>query len=204
LQIAKEIFPAAKKIAIENYPENVAALRGKADQILPLNLERDPLPFAAESLDVIMANQLLEHTKEIFWIAHEVTRCLKVGGYFIMGVPNIASFHNRLLLLLGQHPTQHKLYSAHVRPFSKRDTVKFMDICFAGGYELLSFAGSQFYPLPAGLSRLACRLLPGMAFSIFFLFRKLKPYKTEFLDHPLNANLETPFYLGASEHQLGS
>lgn len=196
LQIAQTVFPHAKKIAIESYPENIALLREKVDQVVPVNIENESLPFVAESLDIVIANQVLEHTKEIFWIMHEITRCLKVGGHFIMGVPNVASLHNRLLLLFGQHPTQHKLYSAHVRPFSKSDTKKFMAICFPDGYALEKFAGSQFYPFPAWLTRILCPLLPGMAFSIFFLFRKLKPYHTEFLDHPVKAKLETPFFLG--------
>lgn len=196
LSIAESIFPQAKKLAIESYPLLVEILSKKVDRVIPLNIEQDALPMPNESVDVIIANQMLEHTKEIFWITHEITRSLKVGGYFIMGVPNVASLHNRLLLLLGQHPTQHKLYSAHVRPFSKYDTIKFMEVCFPGGYELVKFAGSQFYPFPAKLTRVFCKLMPNMSFSIFFLFRKVKPYHREFLEHPVKAKLETPFFLG--------
>lgn len=195
LRIAKKFFPSAKTIAIENHPEYVKKLTD-IDQVFPVNLERDMLPFQDESIDLILANQVLEHTKEIFWIFHEVTRSLKLGGHFIIGVPNIASFHNRLLLLLGHQPTQHKLYSAHVRPFSKQDTINFTEVCFPGGYELVQFAGSQFYPLPKSLARAAAKLAPGMAFSIFFLFKKVKPYTTQFLDHPVKAQLETNFFLG--------
>lgn len=65
---------------------------------MQLNIERDPLPFADESVDIFMANQVLEHCKEIFWIFSEVSRCLKPGGCFIIGVPNLAALHNRLLL----------------------------------------------------------------------------------------------------------
>ncbi len=196
LQIAHDIFPGAQRIAVEGHSEYSTHLSNKVDQIFSLNIENNRLPFADESVDIFMANQLLEHIKEIFWVVHEVTRSLRTGGYFIIGVPNIAALHNRLLLLLGQHPTQHKLYSAHVRPFSKNDTLKFMEICFPGGYELALFAGSQFYPLPASLARIICKLFPTMAFSIFFMFRKLKPYNTGFLDHPVQAQLETPFFLG--------
>ncbi len=195
LHIARDIFPQVKTIAIENHPESIKKLT-EIDEVYPINIERDRLPFANESIDVIMANQVLEHTKEIFWIFHEVTRSLKVGGHFIMGVPNVASFHNRLLLLLGRQPTQHKLYSAHVRPFSKHDTIAFTNICFPGGYELVQFAGSQFYPLPKKLARIASRFAPSLSFSIFFMFRKLKSYHKEFIEHPVKAQLETPFFLG--------
>jgi hypothetical protein len=121
---------------------------------------------------------------------------LKVGGHFLIGVPNIASLHNRLLLLLGKHPTQWKSYSAHVRPFSKPDTLQFVRYCFPGGYDLIAFRGAQFYPLPLGPSRAMCAMFPSAAAFIFFLFRKRRPYDREFLEHPVKARLETNFYLG--------
>ncbi|WP_419876526.1 hypothetical protein [Francisella tularensis] len=73
----------------------------------------------------MIANQVLEHTKELFWINHEVFRCLKIGGYFYVGVPNILSIHNRILMLFGYHPTCSKSISAHVRGFSPKDIKQF-------------------------------------------------------------------------------
>ena len=54
----------------------------------------------------MIANQILEHTKEVFWIWHEIARVLAPQGQLILGVPNLASAHNRLLLLLGRQPTR--------------------------------------------------------------------------------------------------
>ena len=70
-----------------------------------VDIERNSLPFANEPLQVILSNQTLEHVKEIFWIFHEVSRVLKTNGYLIIAVPNLASLHNRLLLLLGMQPS---------------------------------------------------------------------------------------------------
>jgi SAM-dependent methyltransferase len=199
LGIVKRAYPAATTIAIEAGHTYADALRSKIDRVEVLNIERDQLPFADESVDLIMANQVLEHTKEVFWIFHEVSRSLEVGGHFLFGVPNIASFHNRLLLLLGRQPTQHKLCSAHVRPFSKGDTMTFLNVCFPGGYELAAFAGAQFYPFPPKLARIFSGLFPQSAFSIFFLIRKTKPYAGEFVTYPVQAALETNFWLGNPE-----
>ena len=99
LASAAEICPAAKLYAVETYPLYVESLKKKYE-VLALNLEKDPLPLADESIDVVMSNQVLEHVKEIFWILHEASRVLRVGGHMIIGVPNLASYHNRLLLLL--------------------------------------------------------------------------------------------------------
>jgi hypothetical protein len=79
-----------------------------------------------------------------------VSRSLKVGGHFLFGVPNICSLHNRFLILFGRQPTQHKVCSAHVRPFSKGDTLAFLSACFPAGYALEKFRGAQFYPFLHG------------------------------------------------------
>ena len=199
LGIVKRLHPYARTSALEAAPEFAAELSGKADKVYVLDIERTILPFADESVDLFIANQILEHTKEIFWIFHEVTRCLRIGGHFLFGVPNIASLHNRVLLLFGSHPTQHKLCSAHVRPFSKTDTLKFLDACFPKGYRLERFGGSQFYPFPARSARLMANLFPTGAFSIFFLLRKRSKYKDEFVSYPSRAKLATNFWTGNVE-----
>ena len=196
LQIVRRFHPTAQLVAIEAGQEYAGALQGKADRICVANIERDPLPFLDCQADLIIANQVLEHTKEIFWIFHEVSRSLKIGGYFLFGVPNICSLHNRFLLLLGRQPTQHKVCSAHVRPFSKNDTIAFLNACFPGGYELAMFRGAQFYPFPRGIARMLANAFPTFAFTIFFLIRKTKEYHSEFATYPARAQLETNFWTG--------
>lgn len=186
--------PMAHPVAIDANPRG--ALASLAEMHV-LDVERDRLPAADGSVDMVMANQVLEHCKEVFWIFHEVSRVLKPGGHFIFGVPNIASLHNRLLLLAGVQPTQHKLASAHVRPFSKRDTMRFLDACWPAGYVLEDFAGAQFYPLPRAAARVAAGLWPTAAFSIFFKLRKVGAYDGQFLAYPKRENLETNFWLGS-------
>lgn len=194
LEIALSVQPRASLFAAESRPP--AALEHVAEKIFPLDVEHDTLPFSDESVDVIIANQILEHTKELFWIVHEMTRVLRVGGHLILGVPNVASLHNRLLLLAGRHPTQHKLYSAHVRIFSRQDTENFFQICWPDGYEVVKFSGSQFYPFPRLPSRILARRFPESAVCIFWLMKKSGHYSGQFLDHPTRANLETNFFLG--------
>jgi len=196
LEIVRRLHPNAKLIAVEGGTEFARGLAGKADEIHVANIERDELPLQDGQADLIIANQVLEHTKEIFWIFHEVSRSLKIGGHFLFGVPNICSLHNRFLLLAGRQPTQHKVCSAHVRPFSKGDTLAFLDACFPNGYVLAKFRGAQFYPLPARLSRLLADAFPTFAFTIFFMIRKIAAYHGEFATYPARAQLETNFWTG--------
>jgi SAM-dependent methyltransferase len=198
LEIAKSLHPNAQLIGVDFNENRRDYLKVKGIRLLTADLERDELSVDDESVDVIIANQIFEHVKELFWLNHQIARKLKPGGHLFVGVPNIATLHNRLLFLFGRQPTQMKSYSAHIRGFTKSDIQSFMDVCFPGGYSLEKFGGSQFYPLPSALSRAAAGLFPNLAFSIFFLFKKTRTYRNEFLAHPVNAKLETNFYLGPS------
>jgi SAM-dependent methyltransferase len=196
LGIVRRLHPQAKLIAVEGGRQNANGLTAWADEVHEANIERDFLPLADGQADLIIANQVLEHTKEVFWIFHEVFRSLKVGGHFLFGVPNVCSMHNRVLMIVGRQPTQHKLCSAHVRPFSKNDTLAFLNACVPGGYQLAAFRGAQFYPFPVRLSRLLAGALPTFAFTIFFLIRKTAEYDGGFVTYPARAELETNFWTG--------
>lgn len=193
INFVKNHFPQAELYAVECMPQKIMTLEKQGIKVYPVNIEAESLPFDDESLDLIICNQILEHTKELFWILHEISRVLRIGGHLIVGVPNVASLHNRIGLLFGKHPTQAKSCSAHIRCFSKNDFLLFLNECFGDGYELKEFAGSQFYPFPPSISRKLAKLFPAMAFSIFFLLQKRKGYMGSFLEYPLKATLETNF-----------
>ncbi len=196
LMVVAEQNPQAVLYGIDFGEWNFEKLKARNIRPLSVNVEKEKLPFDDNSFDLIIANQFFEHTKEIFWINHEVFRCLKPGGHLFFGTPNILSLHNRILMLFGFHPTQHKLTSAHVRPFSKRDVKAFYHDVSSGFCRIRGFWGSQFYPFPGRLARLFSWLLPSMSFSIFFLIQKTGDYQREFLDWPGKAQLETNFFIG--------
>lgn len=196
LALAREICPTAERFAIEAHPPNVEKLEADHNRVFALNLEREALPFADESIDVVIANQVLEHVKEIFWIFHEASRVSRVGGHLIIGIPNLASYHNRLLLLFGKQPTAIQNRSAHVRGYTKHDLLRFLEAAFPGGFALRGFGGSNFYPLPPLLARPMARLLPDGSWGIFFLFEKRRRYAGEFVEYPVKERLETNFYVG--------
>lgn len=197
LQIIKNVAPNSILHAIECYPPNVENLQIQNIKTKSIDIENDPFPFPDEHFDLILSNQVLEHTKEVFWILHEMSRTLKVNGHLIIGLPNLASLHNRILLLLGKQPTSIKTASAHVRGFTKQDFLNFLESCFPGGFELSEFGGSNFYPFPPFIARPLAQIWPQAAWGIFFLIKKTKPYDNKsFLDFPIKEKLETNFYLG--------
>ncbi len=194
LEIARDVNPGAELLALECFKPNIWHLKRKDIRVFEVNIERERFPFEDESIDVIIANQILEHTKELFWIFHEVSRTLKQKGRLIIGVPNLASLHNRILLLLGIQPSPIKSNSAHVRGFTRGDLLRFLDTW--GGYRPIDFKGSNFYPFPPVLARPLARLFPSMAWGIFLLVEKTVPYKDGFIRYPREQGLETNFYLG--------
>jgi SAM-dependent methyltransferase len=180
---------------VESFAPNVKECRAAGIATYALDIERDSLPGADGDFDLVSANQVLEHTKEVFWICAEAARVLRPGGRLIVGVPNIASLHNRLLLLFGQQPTQIQTLSAHVRGFTKPDFRRFIE---AGAYyRLIAYRGSNFYPFPPGVAKPLARLFPTLAWGSFYLLERTEK-RGDFLEC-LGGDgnfLETPFYGG--------
>lgn len=196
LSIIKEKLPNANLIGIDFGDWNKILLERLGVNVISVDIEKEQLPFADESLDFVIVNQVLEHTKEIFWINHEIFRVLKRGGFVYVGVPNVLSFHNRVLGLIGIHPTCNKMLSAHVRPFSKND-LKLFYKQIAKDFAVISrFAGSQFYPFPKKISRILSNMFPALSVSIFFLIKKTGPYAGQFISHLEKNVLETNYYKG--------
>jgi hypothetical protein len=196
LRVVRDLFPSATCCGVDFADMNAALLEQQGVQLSILDLERDRLPFSDGAVDLVIANQVYEHLKEIFWVSHEVTRILPVGGHIIVGIPNISALPNRVLFAFGRQPSQIKNDSAHLRGFTPGELPRFFEACFPGGYKVRRFAGAQFYPFPRVMARGLCRAFPGLSHSVFYLFQKQRAYEGEFLDYPVRQQLETKFFLG--------
>ena len=181
---------------IECYPPSVKLAEQQGIAVSSLNIERERFPYPDASFDVVVANQVIEHTKETFFIFSEISRVLKTGGLAIIGVPNLASLHNRVALLLGLQPPGIRVLGPHVRGITKNGFAEFL--VTGGFFKLEEFAGSNFYPLPRPVSQWMARLFPGLAVSSFYKLRRTGRSGTfvEALDKHL---FETPYYRGPGD-----
>jgi SAM-dependent methyltransferase len=205
IRAVRAAHPGARIVGLESYPPYVERLRAAGFEVLSADIERDRLPFDDGMVDLIVANQILEHVKELFWILHECARTLRVGGSIVIGVPNLAAFHNRALLAIGRQPSPMKNWSAHVRGYTKSDLVQTIDKPFPGGFVLRRSGGANFYPLPGAIAKVAARAWPGGAWGLFTRFEKVRPYEGSYLRWAGEQQLETKFYLGpASEPGSGT
>jgi len=198
LAVKREI-PEARMSAVEGYPQAVEFLRESGMQVESANLEREPLPFPNNSFEVVICNQVIEHTKELFWLISELARVCKTEGYLIIGVPNLGSLHNRIALLLGRQPPAIHVFGPHVRGFTIDGLREFLQVEDLLRVERV--VGGNFYPFPPSVSRALAHWLPGLAVSCFFAVRKLSDLSfLSVLDTPRGAELvDTPYFRGLPE-----
>lgn len=178
---------------IECDPANAERGRERGIVVIHADIERDAIPAPDGSFDIVVANQILEHTKEIFWIFSEVSRVLREGGICVVGFPNLAAWHNRALLLFGLQPTCIEMLGAHVRGIT-RGAFKEFATC-DGYFECLDMRGSNFYPFPPPLSVPLSRIFPSLSVCLFFLLRRTAR-AGEFIDVLSTRHFETPFFRG--------
>ena len=69
-----------------------------------VDVSREKLPFENEWFDIIYMGDVLEHLVNPDFAINEVARTLKPNGSLVLSTPNLASWLNRLLLLLGIQP----------------------------------------------------------------------------------------------------
>lgn len=178
---------------VESYELSAERARRNGINVVNINIECQALPFEDSYFDIIIANQIIEHTKEIFWIFSEISRVLKKGARVIIGVPNMASFHNRIALLLGSHPTSSKLLSAHVRGITKASFIPF--ITCGGYFNVLDTKGANFYPFPEIISTPLSRSFPTLSVAIFFLVERTVKDGV-FIDVLRSRFVDTPYFSG--------
>ena len=178
---------------IDNSQHHVETLGRSGFRTIQSDIERDRLPFDDASIDLVIANQILEHLKEIFWVLGELSRVLKPGGTLIVGVPNLAAFHNRFLLLFGDQPVCLRTLGPHVRGFTRKDLTAFLQS--NNIFEVLDCKGSHVYPFPIAAGRWLARRRPGLASAIFLRVRRTGS-PSNFLSILDGIRLETNFHRG--------
>jgi SAM-dependent methyltransferase len=168
LNVARSVkAPKLALCGLDSHAPNAERARVKGIDVRVLDVERQIFPFPDAHFHIVLANQVLEHTKEIFWTFSEIGRVLLPGGAAIVGVPNLASLHSRAMLLFGMQPSPIEVMGPHVRGFTEGGFIRFAT---AGGFfEVAGVKGSNFYPFPAQLAKPLSRLFPTLSVSLFFL-----------------------------------
>jgi len=163
-------LPNAQLYGLDIMQGNVDLCLAKGITARISNLEHDQIPFEEEYFDVVIANQVFEHLKNWVWALWQIGMKLKTGGILVVGVPNLASLHNRVLLLLGEQPSCIPPGGMHVRSFTVPGLKSVLE--HRGTFSVEEVAGRPFYPFPRAISNVLSGLFPRAAASIFLLCRK--------------------------------
>lgn len=126
---AKNLFG----IEIEKNKAKLASEKGIKVKLSNLN---DRFPFKDNSMDVVVANHVIEHLTKTELFISEIYRVLKKNGYAVIATPNLASWHNIFSLILGMQPFSgpHVRISDHdIKSASKMDNDKVKNLLKAGG-----------------------------------------------------------------------
>jgi len=68
------------------------------------NIDTDKLPYQNGFFDTIFCGDIIEHLTNPDHLLEECYRLLKNDGYLMIVTPNLASWYNRILLLVGFQP----------------------------------------------------------------------------------------------------
>ena len=98
----------------------------KGIQTKYVDVERK-LPFKSGTFDAVLCFEVIEHVFDTDLLANEITRVLKKKGLLILTTPNLAVWHNRLLLLFGIQP-----YYLETSTVNKNIGMGFLDKLGAG------------------------------------------------------------------------
>lgn len=156
----------------------VAAGRGVRARVCDLNSE--PIPYADALFDLVFAGEIIEHLVDTDGFIGELDRCLRPGGHLVITTPNLASFENRLRLLLGFYPIwlDHKLRgSGHVRGYTPAVLKRQLR---EHGFDVLRHTGNWVPFVPQRFAddvrfpwlAVTGSLLPSLAMDIMVLARK--------------------------------
>ncbi|HEY3412067.1 MAG TPA: class I SAM-dependent methyltransferase [Armatimonadota bacterium] len=160
----------ARPSGVEIFPEPAAEAERRGIDVAQLDLESSRFPWDDGAFDVVIANQVFEHLKNIWLPMSEILRVTRDGGWLVISTPNLGSLHNRLLMLAGIQPTSIRTFGPHVRGYTSSELLGF--VTHGRAYELEQRVGVGFYPLRARLAAPLAHACPGASHTTVLLLRK--------------------------------
>lgn len=155
---------------VEVHAQAAARARDRGVDVAEVDLEMSPFPWADASFDIVIANQVFEHLKNVWLPMSQVARVLRPGGHLIFSVPNLASLHNRVMLAFGWQPSSIRTFGPHVRSFTYRQVREFLT--YGNCFSIERARGVGFYPVPIGAASPLARLWTGASHTPVLVARR--------------------------------
>jgi len=181
--------PPSQVHGLEIAPQLAAAARTRGFDVRVGDVD-GRWPFADASMDVVHANQVVEHVQRLDHFAQEVKRVLAPNGVGIVCTENLASWHNVAALTFGYQPfsltnisrlrplgnrfAAHDEYVAAGESFQHVHvmTLKALrDLFAAHGFTIAQAWGCGYHPFPSRLAGPLATLDPSHAHFICVVLR---------------------------------
>ena len=183
-------IPPDQVHGLEIVPERAELARARGVDVKGGDLD-EPWPFEDGSVDVVHANQVIEHVRRLDHFVEEAKRVLVPGGLAVVCTENLASWHNVAALALGYQPFSATNVST-VRPIGNRFALHagetagaeswqhvhvltltaLRDLFAAHDLAVEASWGTGYHPFPGRLARLLARLDPRHAHFIAVVARR--------------------------------
>jgi ubiquinone/menaquinone biosynthesis C-methylase UbiE len=181
-------------IDFESAALSEAKNRGIPCVAIDLN-QNESLPFPDASFDCIHAGEIIEHLFSPDLLLTEIARLLKPAGFAVITTPNLASWRNRIALLIGWQPfetevstlyfvgnprTPQTIMSGHIRVFTVKALMELVDLHGLSVDRMIGFPigipNSLFARLTAMVDYFVEKFFPMMCDSILIrVSRKINP-----------------------------
>lgn len=99
LEVARA-FGCTKLYGIEIVPAKAEEAKARGVEVAVASLDQ-PFPFPDASMDVVHANQVIEHVTDVDNFMAEIQRVLRIGGVAVISTENGSSWHNIFAALMG-------------------------------------------------------------------------------------------------------
>ena len=108
---------------LEREPLLVESAKQRGISVQCGEFDRDPFPWEPGTFDAVVAGEVIEHVIDTDYLLSEIARVLRPNGVLVITTPNLASFENRIRLLLGRYPMwmDHRVQgTGHLRYYTPR------------------------------------------------------------------------------------
>src|SRR4029079_12872494 len=103
-KLVGEYIGAAEIQGVDIEDRCVEEAASKGVELTLADAGAQPLPFADEHFDLVMTLGMMDYLVSFDGLLREMNRITKVGGLVLVSLPNLSSWHNRLMLLMGYQP----------------------------------------------------------------------------------------------------
>jgi methionine biosynthesis protein MetW len=101
-----KVCRAKEVCGIEISPKGVELARKNGINAFQLDIDGGDFPFEDSYFDAVFCGEVIEHLFDPDHLLDEIHRVLTPEGVCVLTTPNLASWHNRISLLLGFQPRE--------------------------------------------------------------------------------------------------